>query len=861
MGDEKSGSLTLEVALDTHPNVVFVNEEVQEGQYTLKQIVGMTCDVVCDRARKDLDYGIILLPEGILNSVKETSKLLQDVADAISSSGDVPPSHVLSSLPRASRRLAEELPEWFVEQIVSQRKTHVNEAHNAELQVERLFGVLCKEELAQRTKAGMYVGKFSFHSHFFGYEARCQQPSLFDCHLGATIGCALGALLEKGATGYKVGVRNIGGHVSKWVPVATPLTSLLQMSRKGKLVIGNGSVRLDGYAYRALKMLRKRWTEDSYRFSVGTLSDQICATAALSELQHKHETQEMTVTSETRQRELVELVSRLSLEDNSFLSQRLAHTPPVPSVLRGAYSIETLTNASDIDPAVEAKLELLFPHSFSSTRSYRVSHNRAETPVVTAKPLRIGLVLSGGPAPGGHNIISGLHDFLMTRNRDSVLVGFLQGPTGLLQGRSMVINNDVLRRYRNQGGFNLIGTSRTKIETTEQFEMTRTQVQRLRLDGIVICGGDDSNTNAALLADYFLGCGVACKVVGMPKTIDADLRSEKLEMSFGFDTTTKVYSSLLGNVMQECLVRGDRWHFVRLMGRSASHIAVEVALQTHPNYTVVSEEVAKKKRTIISIVQDIADLVSKRAKQGKNYGVVIVPEGLIEVTKDMRLLVEELNDLLAQESNIDLEKRLTPESAEVYKQLPDWLCSQLLSDRDPHGNVRVSLIESERLIASLVAEELAARKDQAAEAFKFWCHFFGYQGRCALTSNFDCTYTYVLGHLAGALVEGGATGVVGAIRNLTGPVDQWELLGLPITSMMCLERRKGKDKPVIEKKLVDLNGIVFQTFSSMRHAWELGDCYPNRNEIRTGHLSGVHDDLPTQTLRLEFPSKQRVSKL
>ena len=804
--------------------------------------------------------GIILLSEGILDSVTETSRLLHDVADQISKQSNNDPSSVLANLPMESRALAEELPLWFVEQIVSQRKRGVNQVHNAELQVERMFGVLCQDELVKRKAAGTFLGKFSFHSHFFGYETRCQQPSLFDCQLGATIGCALGALVEKGVSGYMVGARGVSGHVADWEPVATPLSSHLSTNRKGQLVMGNGQVRLDGYPYRALEMLRGGWVEDCFRPCVGTLSDAVPTTVQLSDLQHRHEHAQGNLTSAgqaKREQELSDLIKKLACEENSFLRQRLEYSPPVPQVLRGAYSIDQVELPSEMPHDCQQELQTLFPNSFSVSKAFKVSRNVSEAPVFTGAPLRIGIVLSGGPAPGGHNIISGLHDFLTTRNRDSVLVGFVQGPKGLLEGNTIVIDEDVLSRFRNQGGFNLIGTSRTKIESAAQFEQTKKQVQRLRLDGLVICGGDDSNTNAALLADYFIGAKVATRVVGMPKTIDADLRTKDLEMSFGFDTTTKVYSSLLGNVMQECLVRADRWHFVRLMGRSASHIAVEVALQTHPNFTIISEEVAEKKRTIMSIVREVADLVSQRNKQGKQYGVVVVPEGLIEVSTDMKLLVEELNDLLAQESNVDLEKRLTPESAEVYKQLPDWLCSQLLSDRDPHGNVRVSLIESERLLATLVAEELLARKDPAAEAFKFWCHFFGYQGRCALTSNFDCTYTYVLGHLAGALVEGGATGVIGAVRNLTSPIEEWELLGLPITAMMRLERRKGQSKPVIEKKLVDLNGIVFSTFSSLRQAWALGDCYPNRMEMRTGHLSGVHDDLGTQTLRLEFPAKKR----
>nr|BAV53946.1 phosphofructokinase [Diplonema papillatum] len=552
-------------------------------------------------------------------------------------------------------------------------------------------------------------------------------------------------------------------------------------------------------------------------------------------------------------KELIEQIKRLSIGTNSFLNQRLHFNPPVPGVLRGACGVENIPLASGMKPEVAAKLKQLFPHTFTSTTAYRVGLNRNAEASFAGKSLRIGIVLSGGPAPGGHNIISGLYDFLQARNTDSVLVGFLKGPAGLVSGKCVVITDDMLRAFRNQG-FNLIGTSRTKIESKQQFEMAKEQVLRLRLDGIVICGGDDSNTNAALLADYFVGANVPCRVIGMPKTIDADLRSDLLEMSFGFDTSTKCYSSLLGNVMQECLVRRDRWHFVRLMGRSASHIAVEVALQTHPNYTIVSEEVTEKKQTILGIVQEISDLVHQRAKSGKNYGVVLVPEGL-EVSRDMKALVEELNEILVASSD-NVEGRLSKDNAAVYKQLPDWLRSQLLSERDPHGNVRVSLIESERLLASLVAKELQRRKDPYADLFRFWCHFFGYQGRCALTSNFDCTYTYVLGHLAGTLV-GGATGVIGAVRNLCSPVDEWELVGIPLTSMMRLERRKGKDKPVIEKKLVDLQGKVFKLFASMRASWMLGDCYPNRTEIRTGHLSGDHT--PTQTLRIEFPHKQQPS--
>jgi len=429
------------------------------------------------------------------------------------------------------------------------------------------------------------------------------------------------------------------------------------------------------------------------------------------------------------------------------------------------------------------------------------------------------------------------------------------------------IREQELYQARNQGGFNLIGTSRTKIETQAQFATAAETCKQHGLNGLVICGGDDSNTNAALLADYFEREKVPCQVIGVPKTIDADLRSDAIEMSFGFDTTTKTYSALIANVMHETQARRDRWHFIRLMGRSASHITLECAMQTHPNYTIVLEEVLEKGITITQIAKELTDLVVERASKGKNYGVALIPEGLIEVTRDMRELVKELNELMAKGVTPDhVGRQLTAESAATWDILPSWIRSQLMSERDPHGNVRVSLIESERLLASLVAQELQKRQADAAKHFYYWCHFFGYQGRCALTSNFDCNFCTVLGHLAGALISGGATGVIGAVRNMHKPVREWELLGVPLISMMTIERRKGKDKPVIRKKLVELDGAVFKYFTQERGVWAMQDSYPPRSQLR--YLLGVFDQLPTRTLLLEqgvpveeHPTHDTIAKL
>eukprot|EP01064_Diplonema_japonicum_P023309 TRINITY_DN33748_c0_g1_i1.p1 TRINITY_DN33748_c0_g1~~TRINITY_DN33748_c0_g1_i1.p1 ORF type:complete len:1129 (+),score=200.68 TRINITY_DN33748_c0_g1_i1:39-3389(+) len=872
MGSKDSFSV-LETALEVHPNLAFIGEEIRAKHETLSHIVSRICDMVCTRALLRKNYGVVIFPEGILQYINEMNDLLTQITEIIENqvidasfreegeynkvistrSSSMTVQEVCEKLTGPAAKLAKTLPMWFLEQVSTPGST------TSDVQVEKLLSSLCTEELSRRKNLGTFVGKFAAQTHFYGYEARCHTPSVHDCCLGNALGHSIHVLLEENKTGYMVHMSGLHQPVSEWVPKATPLTAIMGVDKKGRSVLKNNQVSLDSYAFKAWEKLRQGWIDtDSYRFTVGTLSDAVGTLVELDGLQRKHKTLPMLSTHE-KETELLRYIDNLTLEYGTFLKERLAYNPPLPSVIRGAHRLQEISEESVGSAPVQAyqkDLEALFPHTFSSRKVYKISCNDGSSGVTTGSLLRIGIVLSGGPAPGGHNVISGLHDFLKSRNKSCKCIGFINGPDGLLKGNAVEVTNDLLASYRNQGGFNMLGTSRTKIESAEQFNKARESVLKLRLDGLVICGGDDSNTNAALLADYFVETKTNCSVIGMPKTIDADLRSDALEMSFGFDTTTKVYSTLIANIMLDAASTKNRWHFVRVMGRAASHIALECAMQTKPNYTIISEEVDENQRTVIDIVEEITQLVISRSDKNLDHGVVIVPEGLIEVTTDLKQLVEELNDAMSKGGNLNnIKGFLTPESVKVFTLLPDWLKTQLMSERDPHGNVRVSLIESERLLASLVAQNLVAKGYPSEKDFKYWCHFLGYQGRCSLTSNFDSDYCYVLGNLAGVLTSHKATGVIGAVRNLCQPVANWELLGIPIVSLMRLEKRHGKKKPVIEKKLVNLSGPVFKQFARARSNWGPTDFYPQRSQL--DHLKGVLDHSCTHTLSLETMGKKQ----
>ena len=515
--------------------------------------------------------------------------------------------------------------------------------------------------------------------------------------------------------------------------------------------------------------------------------------------------------------------------------ERLLYKPRLPRVLRNPLLLEiqkkdTVKSAGDIDD-----IKKLFENSFSQPMvSFIQKEKINEYP-----PIKIGVVFSGGQAAGGHNVISGLFDALKVFHPNSLLVGFVNGPGGIIENNTLDITEKILSDYRNQGGFDLLGSGRTKIETTQQLQLSLKTAKDLSLDGIVIIGGDDSNTNAAVLAEYFIKNGCSTKVIGVPKTIDGDLQNEFVDISFGFDTACKTYSEMIGNICSDAISAKKYYHFIKLMGRSASHIALECALNTHPNMVIIAEEISENNKTLKEITDEIADLVCIRAENNKNYGVILIPEGLIEFIPEIKLLINEMNSLLSQTSPhfqkfnkiLSLEDRckwiynnLSNNSKTTFSNLPKTIQEQLLLDRDPHGNVQVSKIETEKLLLETVKQELKKRKDFKGK-FNAQNHFFGYEGRAGLPSNFDAEYCYSLGYVAALLVYQGFTGYMSCVSNLTKPIDQWEIKGIPITSLMHMEMRKGKRKPVIKKALVDLSGKAFLKYKSHREKWLMEDQY------------------------------------
>ena len=547
---------------------------------------------------------------------------------------------------------------------------------------------------------------------------------------------------------------------------------------------------------------------------------------------------------------------------SSLQKVRYEYAPKLPGMLRnGIADICVKEGAETQSVADQEKIKALFPNTYGKKEiTFQKGANTSET-----KKQVVGVILSGGQAPGGHNVICGLYDALKATNKDNVLYGFKGGPSGLIEDDYLIFDDEYINQYRNTGGFDIIGSGRTKLETKEQFAIVAEVCKKHGITAIVIIGGDDSNTNAAVLAEYFAANDTGVQVIGCPKTIDGDLKNEDIECSFGFDTATKTYSEIIGNIERDSNSAKKYWHFVKVMGRSASHVALECALQTQPNVCLISEEVAEKKMSLAQITDYIADSVAKRAAKGMNFGVAIIPEGVVEFIPEFSVLIQEINELLAgskadefnalatwAEKYAFIENGLTKESMAVFALLPEAIQQQLFLERDPHGNVQVSLIESEKLFSALVKENLAARKAAGTYNGKFSAlhHFLGYEGRCAFPSNFDADYCYSLGYNAFMLIQYGYNGYLSKVSNLSKPANEWVAGGMPITKMMNMERRHGEDKPVIKKALVELDGAPFKYFEERRAEWAENTCFVIPGAIQYFGPSEVCDTT-TMTLALE----------
>ena len=541
---------------------------------------------------------------------------------------------------------------------------------------------------------------------------------------------------------------------------------------------------------------------------------------------------------------------------------RYQYTPKLPGMLRnGIAEISVRDGGATQSVADQEKIAALFPNTYGKNE---IIFEKGENTSV-ARKLTVGVILSGGQAPGGHNVISGLYDSLKAINPENVLIGFKGGPSGLLDNDFIVFDDAYINAYRNTGGFDIIGSGRTKLETQEQFAIVVENCKAHGVNALVIIGGDDSNTNAAVLAEYCAAHNTGIQVIGCPKTIDGDLKNEDIECSFGFDTATKTYSELIGNIARDANSAKKYWHFIKVMGRSASHVALECALETQPNICLIGEEVAAKKMSLAQITDYIADSVAARAAKGWNFGIAIIPEGIVEFVPEFSVLIAEINELLAgakadafnalpswEEKYAFIKNGLTEASFAVFAILPQAIQQQLFLERDPHGNVQVSLIESEKLFSEMVKENLAARKAAGTYKGKFGAqhHFFGYEGRCAFPSNFDADYCYSLGYNAAMLIQYGCTGYLSKVSNLSKPAEEWVAGGMPITKMMNIERRHGADKPVIRKALVELDGAPFKFFAENRETWAVETAYLYPGAIQYYGPSEVCD-ITTRTLALE----------
>ena len=541
---------------------------------------------------------------------------------------------------------------------------------------------------------------------------------------------------------------------------------------------------------------------------------------------------------------------------------RYEYAPKLPGMLRNGIAEICVKEGEDTQSVADQdKIKALFPNTYGKKEiTFQKGQNTS-----AAKKQVVGVILSGGQAPGGHNVVCGLYDALKATNKDNVLFGFKGGPSGLLENDYVIFDDEYIDQYRNTGGFDIIGSGRTKLETEQQFEIVADVAKKHGLTAIVIIGGDDSNTNAAVLAEYMAAHGTGVQVIGCPKTIDGDLKNEDIEASFGFDTATKTYAEVIGNIERDCNSAKKYWHFIKVMGRSASHVALECALKTQPNICLISEEVAAKKMSLSQIADQIADAVAKRAARGMNFGVAIIPEGVVEFVPEFSVLIAEINELLAGSKADEfnalptwadkyafIEKGLTKASMDVFAILPQTIQQQLFLERDPHGNVQVSLIESEKLFSALVADKLKAMAAEGKYDGKFspLHHFFGYEGRCAFPSNFDADYCYSLGYNAFMLIQYGYTGYLSKVSNLSKPAEEWVAGGMPITKMMNIERRHGEDKPVIRKALVELDGAPFKYFEAHRAEWAVETAFTYPGAVQYYGPAEVCD-ITTITLALE----------
>ncbi|KAJ9455558.1 Pyrophosphate--fructose 6-phosphate 1-phosphotransferase subunit beta [Diplonema papillatum] len=859
----------LETALHTHPNLCFIGEELRSLRRTLSDVISEMADVVCSRALAGKYHGVFLFPEAVLSFIAEVDELLQEVSSIASlhaldasyrlqgeynkvtdaRSADIPVPEILARLSPSCRAFASTLPLWYLEQ-VSGRHDAFSETGIAHVQVERLFSTLVADELKKRENSGRYLPSadprqaFKPHHHYFGYESRSQEPSEIDRCLGYALGHSVQALLTTEYTGYLVRMSNPSDDPRQWVPQASPLSAMIVGKKVRYPTSGDtgwgtrvvpkikaGEVNLDTYAFQSLCMLRERWkVDDEYRASSGFWSTGMSVVPRLEALHRKHAGQGLLVSDEDKWTELCELVKRTVVDESAFVRNRLRSKTRLPMVLRGGCRITRLMG------------------------SFQVVSNSTQAGFLTGRPLSVAVLFSGKPSSGEHNVLAGAFDHLKAKNAETTVLGVHNGFEGLAKGNLVHVTEELLASVRNQGGGYLLGTDTSRAFSDRSLGACCETIAKWQLDGVLVVadrtGLSTGHRLASILNEMFLRCKVSFAV----RSAEGDTRAAPFNhIPIGFDTSAKTSSLLVSNIMEDSRTSNNRWHFVRAIGRHSSHLVVETSLNTRPNYTITVEHIVQHRTTLMDLVRQVASLVSARYKTNhKLHGVVLLPEGLSTSLSDINHLIQELNSVqwvgFPSGSMISVVGGVSAASKQLLARMPDWAKTQLFTDRDADNRVRSSAMDPERLLAAMVSSYL--RETDPDVPFRYWCHSLCHQTRSSLTSNFDCDYAYVLGHLAGLLLEDLDTpsGLVAAASNLGQPVDQWELFGIPIKALF--PHVKDVDKNVLLPHVpVDLAGRVYQQLRDREESWRLVDAYPLRSDI--AHFKAVLDHRGSRTVEIE----------
>jgi len=794
--------------------------------------VDRICDMIVKRHEAGKSFGIIVVPEGLIEFVPEAGTLISELNELMAGDQEAG-GDVVTRLTEASAALFTSLPEAIKNQLILDRDPHGN-VKVSQIEMEQLLIGMVDAELTRRKGEGAYGGKFKSQAHFFGYEGRAGMPSDFDSKYCYGLGHAACALIKHGITGCCANLRNLKEPVSEWIAGGAPLTMMMNVERrhgKNKPVIKKALTELDGAPFKVFQAIREYWEVNDCYTTPGPI--QLAGDEA-NAVNYTLAYEQGAPTQKIHQKAPgMELPGQRFLNHSPVQSARVAYHPPLPTVFEGDFTVvqRPAVMSESANPHAEGILRQNFPCTFDQNAVEIVPG-----PWPTEKKkLRIGVVFCGRQTPGGHNVVAGLLDACTKHSPDSELFAFVGGTKALFENNSQKVENATMRFFRSQGGIDMIGRSVDQICTEEHLSKAVATCQALSLDGLALIGGTISMTHAALLSEHFAKEGLSTAVVGIPGSVDGDLKSNRIDTMFGFDTASKAYSQLIGNMCADCNSAKKYYYFCRLMGRAPSHITLECALQTHPNVVLIGEEIAAQNQTLADVVKSIADVVVARREAGKNYGVVVIPEGAINSIADIKLLLKEIDDLYAAGKTAEqIPENLTAWSSALFSSLPTLTQGEFLLERESGGSLQLSQIQTEKLLCLTVTAELDKRKEAGKYegGFSPLAHYFGYQARSAMPSNFDATLANTLGHAAVALIAAGATGLMANGRRLAGPVAEWRVEGVPLTELMTVKTTPSGPEPVIVGADVNLNGAAMKLLTQLRDSWAVHETYRNPGPIQ-----------------------------